>query len=544
MTKGMWTDEKLAEHGLKPAPARTPIPVGPQDVVTFIDESLAARPDKMALIGRHRRLTFAELEQEINAAAAYLQSLGLTMGDRIAASASNHPEIVIAFLAAQRLGLIWFGINRNYSTPEKLYLIEDGGPRVVLAETRIAEDLRSAGIGGDGRRLIVMEPVGDCEWTAGVAAHRGASRADIAIDPWAPAGIAYTSGTTGRPKGAVHSQHNMMVAATMAALVVGDKRLEAIRGQASPMTILNMLIGGPLSALSAGNTLVCMDRIDVTGLAEWIGAEKINTLSLVPTLIQDLLTSPDIDPAQVESLTWVVVGAAMVPEGMPALYEARFGHKPTIGYGLTENPTVVSRTVDSTPATEGAVGRAMRHLDVATVDNDDQRLPAGEVGEIVIRPISTGEWADVYTPTLGYWNNPKATEELLRNGWMHTGDMGRVDPDGEMFIHSRRSELIVRGGSNIYPAEIERIIRLDERVVDCAVVGMPERRLGEVPAAFVQVNPGTESDALLEDLRAQCEMELARYKVPVFWKALDELPRNVMGKIVKQELHAFFEPVA
>lgn len=533
------------DYGLKIPENKVPPPVGPQDVTTLIDDSLANQPDKTALVGRHRRLTFAELEGEINAAAAYLSALGLREGDRIAASIGNHPEIVVAFLAAQRLGAIWFGINRNYSVPEKMYQIDDAHPRLILAEAQIVEELAAANADlGEPCTFVTVDPSGGGQWANGMAQYAGAGRPDVAINPWTPAGIAYTSGTTGRPKGAVHSQHNMIVAATIASLVAGDQRLEAIRGCASPLTILNMMIGGPLSALSAGNTLVCMDRVDVGGIAEWIAAEKINTLALVPTMIQDLLTSPDVAPDQLQSLTWVVVGAAMVPEGMATLYEARFGHKPTVGYGLTENPTVISRTHDKTPAVLGAIGRPMRHLEVRILDDEDNCLPAGETGEICVRATTEGEWAHVYTPSLGYWRNAEATEKLLRNGWLHTGDIGMIDADGELYIQSRRSDLIVRGGANIYPAEIERVIRQNPDVVDCAVLGAPDSRLGEVPAAFVQVSADVDSAALLEDLQRRCATELARYKVPVFWKTLDDLPRNAMGKIVKDRLRHHLESSA
>jgi len=528
-TESLWSPDRFTQLGLKPPTTRARIPVGPQDVATVLDAALAEKPDAVAMIGRHRRLTFAALDCEANAAAACLLARGIGPGDRIAASAGNHPDIVTAFLAAQRIGAIWLGLNRNLSAGEKRYMIDDATPRLILAEEAVLPSLPAA------VPVMTIDPRGG-EWNACVQANIGAGRPGITIDPWAPAGIAYTSGTTGRPKGAVHSQHNMLVAATIAALVNGDPRAEAVRGTASPLTILNMMIGGPVSALSTGNPHVCMDRIDVAGLAEWIAREKVNTLALVPTLIQDLLTSPDIAPGDLASLTWIVVGAAMVPEGMTEVYEARFGHKPTIGYGLTENPTVVSRTHDRTPMIQGAIGRPMRHLDVAILDEDGQRLPAGQSGEIAIRAITQGEWANVYTPALGYWNRPDATEELLRDGWLHTGDIGSFDTDGELFIHARRNDLIVRGGSNIYPAEIERVIRLDPRVIDCAVLGKPDARLGEVPVAFVQLAPGCDEASVFAALRDRATAELARYKLPADWKAIDAMPRNAMGKIVKNEL--------
>jgi acyl-CoA synthetase (AMP-forming)/AMP-acid ligase II len=531
-----WNEDELAAAGLSGSATRVPVPGAIQSVAEVLDPWLLTHGDRVALIGRHRSLTFRQLDQEVNSAAAYLSSLGVERGSRVAASLGNHPEIVVAFLAAQRLGAIWVGVNLAYSPVEKAYMLKDAGASVLLALPDVIDALRAAQVSPGSLRMVSVAASGESDWSAGLGRCAGAARPDVPVDPWAPAGIAYTSGTTGRPKGAVHSQHNMIVAAQVTEELNGYRSPDAVRATASPLTILNMMIGGPVSALANGNRHVCCDRIDIEGIAEWIRSERINTMALVPTIIRDLLTSPKIDQQELSSLKWVVIGAAMVPEGMPELYESRFGHKPTVGYGLTEAPTVVSRTHDLTPRTPGAIGRAAPHLEVAILDDDCRPVPTAAEGEICARATQSGKWAGVYTPPLGYWNKPDETRKLLRGGWLHTGDIGKLDEEGELYIGARRSDLIVRGGANIYPAEVERVLLQNSKISDCAVFGRPDERLGEIVVAVLEADPAHDRDRLIEETRNECLRQLAKYKVPVEWHVLEALPRNAMGKTLKPEL--------
>lgn len=543
MTAFAWSDDALRKHGLAPSPARVPIPDAPQSVAEVLGPALARNPDAVALVGRSGRLTFRALDAAANAAAAFLAEQGLKLADRIAVSAPNDLDIVVAFLAVQRLGGVWVGVNRALSASEKRYVLQDCGASLYVGDRISAEQVREGAIECPALRSVIDLAADDpsSTWATGLKRHAGASAPNVSIDPWAPAAIAYTSGTTGFPKGAVHSQHNIMLAATMTEVMAVDRRDGVIRGTVSPLTILNIMIGGPIATLSRGLRQVCMDRIDAQGIAEWVKAEQINTLILVPATVHDLLTRADISRDDLASLTWIVAGAATVPAHLPALYRERFGHAMTVGYGLTEQPTAVSRTHDKTPVKQGAIGRPLPHIDVAILDDAGRRLPAEEAGEICVRPAATGRWANVYTPTLGYWGRPEATAHLLRDGWMHTGDIGALDEEGELFIHDRRSELINRGGANIYPAEVERVLRLDARVVDCAVVGKPDERLGHVVAAFIEAQAGVDGDALVRDLAALCAREMAKYKTPATWAVVDKLPRNAMGKIAKAKLRARLE---
>jgi len=531
-----WTAETYREYGLRPSVDPVPIPIGPRDVASALAAAAAARPDAEALVGRHDRLTYGEYDQAVNAAVGFLWELGLRPGDRVAASAGNHTEIVVAFFAAMRMGAIWVGINRRLAPAEKRFLLRDSGAQIVLAEDEVLSELAASREELGLTATISLEP-GDpaSSWRKGLATHAGARQPDVRIDPWAPAAIAYTSGTTGFPKGAVHSQHNMMLVPMVQQAEIDPVALAARRmGTTTPLTILNLMILGPIAAARAACAHICVDRTDPVGLAKWIGRERITVTTCAPTTAYDMLTRPDIRPEDLKSLEQLSIGGAMVPEKLPALYFERFGCLPRVGYGLTEAPTGVAGSDGTTPARQGEIGRPPAHLEVEILDDSGDVLGAQVSGEICVRAARTGPFAGLYRPTLGYWRNAEATDRLLRGGWLHTGDVGFKDEDGVLNIQDRRTDVIIRGGSNIYPAEVERVLRLEPRIADCAVMGKPDERLGQVVVAFVEPQAEARTDeTLIPDLEALCRENLARYKQPVEWHVVDQLPRNAMSKIVK-----------
>jgi acyl-CoA synthetase (AMP-forming)/AMP-acid ligase II len=517
------------------------IPGGWRDVASCIDRSVAARPDQEALVGRYSRYTYRQLDDAINAAAAALSALGVAAGTRVAASAANHPDIVLAFFATQRLGAIWVGISRPLAGPEKAFLLNDSGASVFLADATARDQIEPQR--GDLPalvHLVDMEP-GETRnaWLAMVDAHAGAARPQVAINPHAPAAIAYTSGTTGFPKGAVHSQHNMIVIAAMthAGLRGAHWRPDLRRGVTLGLTVLNLMILEPIAALSGGGTSICMDRGDALGIAEWIRRERVETFTSAPATVFDLLTRPDIDASDLESLEFANAGGANVPDELRTLYAERFGRPLSTGYGLTEAPTAVTGTRPDRPFVPGSCGRPYDHLDIAILDDDGGEVADGQVGEICIRTAQSGDWQGVYTPMLGYWNRPEETAAALRGGWLHTGDLGVKNAEGDIFIRDRLKELIIRGGANVYPAEVERVLASDPRIRDVAVIGKPDPRLGEVVAAFIELAAGVAPSPMLEEeLRATCLAQLAKYKVPEVWHFMPDMPRNAMNKIVKAQL--------
>ena len=528
-----------AVAGLPVSSRRPEIPGGVQSVDEALDRACSLRPDGEALVGRHERLTYAALDRAASRAARVFLDLGIGPGDRVAAALGNHTELAVAFFGAMRIGAIWVGLSRALAPREQAFILADAEARVFLGDREACEQVEARlGELPELRCVLGADPGDQQAPFAQRLAAADDRRPDRPVDPFAPAAIAYTSGTTGFPKGAVHSQHNLLLPGALAAThgPTPDLRM----GVCLPLSILNLMILGPLLATQLCGCCVCMDRIDAVGIAEWVRRERIQSFSAVPAILHDLLTHPDVKPDDLASLTRPGVGGASCPEPTKKLFEERFGHPVGVGYGLTEAPTAVTRSDPGELPVPGSAGRAMPHVEIRIVDPDGRRLPAGELGEVCVGPATDGPWTGVYTPMLGYWKQPEASAAALRGGLLHTGDLGTLDERGNLFIRDRKSDLILRGGANVYPAEIERVLHEDARVAACAVIGVPDPRLGERVVAAVQLEPGARASA--DELRDHCRESLARYKVPDEIRFVGEFPRTPMGKIRKKDLARLFEP--
>lgn len=527
----------LAAHGLI-APATPPRRVGgPTSIATLLDPLLTDDPDRVVLVGRAGRRTVGELDERSNRAADALVALGVEPGTRVSASLPNDTAIVELFLGAMKIGAIWLGINRALAPPEKAYMLRDSGAQVFFGDPAMVEQVSSQrGDLAELRHVVTVAPGDAADELDAMLAAASTERDAIPIDPFGPAAIAYTSGTTGFPKGAVHSQHNLL----LPGLAVAHRAAAAgtppspVLGLPLPLTILNLMVLGPLVAYQNGQRLVAMDRVDAVGMAEWIAAEGITTFSAVPAMVHDLLTHPDVTDDMLRSIEAIGVGGADMPDAFRRLYERRFGRRVATGYGLTEAPTSVTGENVAEPPVPGTCGKALPQVRIHILDEHDNELGPDEVGEVCVGPATDGDLADVYRPMLGYWNRPKESAAALRGGLLHTGDVGCLDADGNLFIKDRKNDLIIRGGSNVYPAEVERVIHDVAGVAACAVVGVPDERLGERVVAFVEPVAGASVDvaALLE----HCRANLARYKVPDTVTVVERFDRTPMGKIRKTVL--------
>jgi acyl-CoA synthetase (AMP-forming)/AMP-acid ligase II len=537
----MGTTFNYAANGLQAPVRRPPIPGPvPQAVASVLDPVLRSDPDRLALVGRSGRLTYAQLDKVVDGTAAALSDLGIGRYDRLAVCLPNDLDVVISMLASQRLGAIWVGINKVLAPREKADLLADSGSRVFLALPEVAASLSPfAARLKDLKHLLPVDPADAASassWAARVASFAGAARADVDADAHAPAAIAYTSGTTGYPKGAVHSQHNLLLPGAVS-VATGRYRGRS-QGVVLALTILNMQILGPLTAFQDGAPCIAMDRSDPEGLAAWIREERVQSFCAVPTILYDMLTHPAIAPGDLSSLVLPEVGGAVVPEEFRRLYRERFGKGVSIGYGMTEAPTAVTWSDPDAGDMPGLCGRPLPQIEIQIRDDAGKIVGTGEAGEICVAPASQGEWAGVYTPMIGYWGRPDATADALRDGVYRSGDIGLIADDGNLYIRGRRSELILRGGSNVYPAEVERVLLEDPRVLGSAVLGIEDVRLGERVVAAVELKPNKE--ATPEELITHVGDRLARYKVPQQIVIVDRLPRNAMSKVVKRDLLHLF----
>jgi len=534
---------EVGDDGLVVRANPSSYPEGPATVADALVAGVRDHPDREALVQSHpseggRMLTYAELDARVDAAAGGLASLGVGPGSVVACSLPNRPALVEAFLATQRLGALWMGVNANLVEDELAWLLDDACADLVLTEAPRAKAI------GD-RRLLAADPDGGPtdDWEDLVAAGNPVPTATI--DPHAPAAIAYTSGTTGRPKGAVHSQHNLLwpgISSRHSYPALAGER----HGTALALTILNMLVLGPLWSYLRGTTAVLMDRTDALGFAGCVRDQRINRVTLVPAMAHDLVAHPGVTADDLATLTQTIIGAGHSPPALRDAWEAKFGTRAIAGYGLTEAPTGVTREHLDRPMRPDGAGYPLEPVRLVVVDDDDVPLPDGETGEVCLAATVDGPWAGAWTPMLGYLGRPEATVDALRGGVLHTGDLGFVDEHGQLVLRGRRTEMILRGGANVYPAEVERVLLDHPGVSEASVLGIHDERLGEVVAAGLVAEPGPWADgdptALVDDVTAFCRERLARYKVPDRLLVLDALPLNTMGKVVKADLSSAFSP--
>ena len=480
-------------------------------IAGVLDDALAARPDATAVEAASGAWSYAELDERARRAAGALWSLGVRPGDRVAACLPNDLDIVAAFHGAQRIGAVWAGIGEALAESEQRELHGICDPAVVLAGPRYRPD-------SPGR-------VGTDRWARLMARDEAAPPVDLDVD--APAGIAFTSGTSGRPKAVVHSQRNLLLPGAVLAATRGWGP-ELRKGDSFPLTILNLMVLSTLLTAQAGGCSVVMDRRDAEGVAEWIAARRVTVWNGAPAQLYDLAARPDLD---LGSLREVWSGGGDTPDAVRRAFAEAHGLVPRTTYGLTEAPTVVAVDPPGEEWRRGASGRVLPHLDVAAYDDGGRRLPAGELGELRLGGAPSGPWAGRWTPLLGYWE--RGGVRPPEPGPVPTGDVGTVDADGWLTVLDRKKLVIVRGGANVYPMEVERAIMAHPDVARVAVCGIPDDRLGQRVAAVVEsADPRLDFEALA----GLCRRELAPYKVPEVWSRVEALPVNAMGKVRRSEL--------
>jgi O-succinylbenzoic acid--CoA ligase len=462
----------------------------------------ARSPEAEALAFAGRRWTYRELDVEVGRWVAALQARGLKAGDRLALLAVNHANCVFLFFALGRLGAVLAPLNARLTRAELAPLLEDISPRLTLAQKSLAD------------RLPNTEPLES--WADAVESPASLCEP---LEEAAPRVVLFTSGTTGRPKGAVLTEGNFRASARCSAQNLGAHPAPRWLG-----TLPLFHVGG-LAMMSRtaydGGCLVLHERFDVHAVNQAIDTEGITHASFVATTLERVLDARGGRPVP-ETFRLALIGGGPVPA--PLLERARAAKLLALQtYGLTEACSQVT-TERPSEADGRTAGPPLPGLEVRIIGPEGEVLGPGREGDIEVRGP---------TVMAGYLNRPEATREALRDGWLRTRDLGMLDERGRLTVLSRRTDLIVRGGENLYPIEIETVIASHPVVQEVSVVGIADARWGEVPVAFVVLRPG---HTLPGDLDHWCRRSLAGFKVPARFVTLEALPRNAMGKVERTVL--------
>jgi len=486
----------------------------------------ARTPNKLALICKGERVTYAALDGRARQLAAGLRTLGVRPGDRVAVLMLNCVEVLEVLLACTHLGAIFVPINFRLSQDEIAFILDDATPELLIfhqAFAPVVEPLR-------GRTRVPAWAQADGAPAPGAlpyAALRGdaASFHPEAVSSGAPALMMYTSGTTGRPKGALLSHANLLWN-NIQMLLACPARDDDLNYNAAPFFHIGGLnvLTGPL--LYRGGATIIDDKFDPVRALETIAREKATCAFMVPAMWAALSQVPTFDQYDLSSLRYTICGGAPCPLPVLEFYAAR-GIAFREGFGLTETaPIVCLLSAEDGIRKTGSVGHPAPHVAVRIVDDGDRDVPEGEPGELLVRAPNL---------MIGYWNRPEETAVALRGGWFHTGDLARRDAEGFLYIVDRKKDMVITGGENVSPIEVEQVLFRHPDIADVAVVGVPDARWGEALIAVVVLRPGAPAPTA-DDLRAFCEGKLAHYKIPRGVRALDALPRNATGKVLKHEL--------
>lgn len=503
-------------------------------IPSLLEEQARQAPDRVMIVYGDEKISYQAMHDRAGRVAGNLKAMGIQPGDKIAIMMDNCLEYLYCFLGFGRIGAVMVPINPALTPEEYAYVIRNSEARALVVRAELLaqmgdvksalpqlEHLFVAGArsGGDTTPFeVLMKPV---------------DLPPIVVDEQSDAALIYTSGTTGKPKGVILTHGNYIWdarAISKSNRLSGEDRFLCVL----PLFHVNAQVVSVITPMMVFASIVLVGgAFNPFGILHLIEQYRITTMSAVPTIYGLLSRLPKAATADVSSIRFFVSGAAPMSE---AIYEAvrRVFNKPlTMGYGLSE-ATCASAVADhEDPIRWNSSGPALRYTNIRIVDKSGKDLPVGEVGEILISG-----------PTVmkGYYKNPEATAEVLKDGWLKTGDLGHFDQEGYLYIVDRVKDMIIRGGMNIYTAQLEQVIAAMPQVADVAVIGVEEPTWGQEVLAVVQLNP--EQTLEEQEVVAYCKQHLAAFKCPRFVRFVDALPKTAIGKVRKHELIAKYGDIA
>jgi long-chain acyl-CoA synthetase len=493
---------------------------------SLLESAAADHPDRTAIRMGDLTLTYAELREAARRMSTLLASLGVEPGDRVGLMLPNVPAFPIAFYGALAAGAVVVPMNPLLKEREVAYYLGDSGAKALVAWHAAAGEA-AKGAADAGSQMITAETPdlgGLLGGLAAATAPSGRGDADDAV-------ILYTSGTTGRPKGAELTHAGLTANATITTRTLLKNDTDDVIMGCLPLFHVFGLTCGLNAAVATASTLTLLPRFDAATALDIIARDRVTIFEGVPTMYAAILHLPDADPAKAATLRLCVSGGAAMPVEILRGFEEKFGCIILEGYGLSETSPVASFNHPDKVRKPGSIGTPIEGVEMRLIDDEGHTVPDGEIGEIAIRGHNVMK---------GYWGKPEATAEAMMGGgeagggWFRTGDMARKDSDGYYFIVDRKKDLIIRGGYNVYPREIEEVLHEHPAVAEVAVIGIPHPELGEEVGAAVALKPG--ASATPEELRAFARDRVAAYKYPRRVWLVDALPKGPTGKILRREV--------
>ena len=511
-------------------------------LASVITEGRRCFADEVALIENDYRMTYRDLADKVLSIAAFLKSKGIERGDKIGLMAQNRPEFTLCYYGILAAGGTVVSLNNLLVGDEVAYQLENSEAVGVFADP----DTLLQALEGKSR-------VEACDWVALCAFDRPEKPNEVKdyitvgeiLNQFAPlithentrpddtAVVMYTSGTTGHPKGAELTHYNLWENARMVSerLFAPTEREVKIIGPgyvAIAVLPLYHSFGQTCvqnSMLFNGGAITYQKRFDPVDAVNIIHRDKVQILDAVPTIYNALLYAEGVDPKKLATVEYGISGGAALPLEVGSAFQEKFNMKIQEGYGLTETSPVASAQPQWIDPKQGSIGRPIPGCEMKIFDDNDQEVPAGTEGEVVIRGRNIMK---------GYLNQPEATAQVMKNGWFHSGDIGRMDEDGDFYIVDRKKDMIIRGGYNVYPREVEEVLYAHPAILEASIIGIPDPHYGEEVKAVVALNPS--SNASPEELIEYCKKHVAAYKYPRSVEIVPELPKGPTGKILRREI--------
>jgi long-chain acyl-CoA synthetase len=488
----------------------------------ILHESASSDPDKIAIRLNERTLTYAEVDREARVIATGLRELGIAPGQTVAVLIPNVPEFTATYFGILYAGCIVVPINVLLSAPEITYHLEDSEAKLLIAHPFFAESARAGASAAD---VPVIMSSGEGDDTLEAMATLPPLADLHATLPTDTAVILYTSGTTGKPKGAELTHSNLFLNCSVVV-----PRLMPIRSDEVMIATLPLFHSFGQTAVQnasivAGATITMLPRFTPEDALQIMERDRVTIFAGVPTMFFALLYHESEREHDLSALQYCMSGGAPMPVEVMKAFEKKYPVEIFEGYGLSETSPIASFNMVGRPRLPGTIGYPVWGTDMRIVDEQDRPLPDGEPGEICIRGHHVMK---------GYLKRPDATKEALRGGWFHSGDIGTRSPEGYFTIVDRKKDMILRGGFNVYPREIEEVLYGHEAIIEVAVIGIPDPEKGEEIKAVIALAPGVKLSA--EEVTAYCKERLAAYKYPRMIEFRDSLPKGSTGKILKREL--------